>query len=86
MRPSSRPAEISEDSWSLLARLFRSPNDIDLYTAGLAESRAEGKRAERVAATRETARKKEGKNERNAFFANNDRKWSPLAAFFDRGH
>ena len=54
MEASSRPAEISEDNWSLLARLFRSPNDIDLYTAGLAESRAEGERA-----ARETARKKE---------------------------
>jgi len=42
MEASSRPAEISEDNWSLLARLFRSPNEIDLYTAGLAESRAEG--------------------------------------------
>ena len=62
MEASSRPAEISEDNWSLLARLFRSPNEIDLYTAGLAESRAEGERA-----ARETARRKERKNERNAF-------------------
>ena len=43
MEPSSRPREISEENWSLLSRLFRSPNDIDLYSAGLAEEHAEGK-------------------------------------------
>ena len=44
MDPSSRPSEISEENWSLLARLFRSPNDIDLYTAGLAEEHEQGKK------------------------------------------
>ena len=34
---------MSEENWSLLARLFRSPNDIDLYSAGLAEEHAEGR-------------------------------------------
>ena len=43
MDPTSRPAEISEENWSLLGRLFRSPNDIDLYSAGLAEEHAEGR-------------------------------------------
>ena len=44
MELSSRPAEISVENWSLLSRIYRSPNDIDLYTAGLAEEHAEGKR------------------------------------------
>ena len=43
MDPSSRPSEISEENWSLLSRLYRSPNDIDLYTAGLAEEHEQGK-------------------------------------------
>jgi peroxidase len=38
----TRPAEISAVNWGLLAHIYSSPNDIDLYTGGLAEDKADG--------------------------------------------
>ena len=39
---SSAPAEISQALWSKLSTLYATPNDIDLYPAGLAESKLPG--------------------------------------------
>ena len=38
----SAPAEISQTLWSKLSTLYATPNDIDLYPAGLAESKVPG--------------------------------------------
>ena len=38
----SRPAEINEESWELLTTLYENPNEIDLYTGGLAETKLDG--------------------------------------------
>ena len=35
----SAPAEISQALWSKLSTLYATPNDIDLYPAGLAETK-----------------------------------------------
>lgn len=37
-----RPEEISSDSWEALKALYASPNDIDLFTAGIAEAAHDG--------------------------------------------
>ena len=37
-----RPEEISSAQWALLKDLYHSPQDIDLFVAGLAESRVPG--------------------------------------------
>ncbi len=37
-----RPAEISQENWDLLAYLYEKPDDIDLFTGGLAEDHASG--------------------------------------------
>ena len=36
------PREISRDQWAVLKTLYSSPEQIDLFTAGLAESPVEG--------------------------------------------
>ena len=38
----SAPAEISQALWSKLSTLYATPNDIDLYPAGLAETKLPG--------------------------------------------
>ena len=35
---STAPAEIPQTLWSQLSNLYASPNDIDLFSAGLAET------------------------------------------------
>ena len=39
---SSSPAEITQNLWKKLSELYTSPNDIDLFSAGLAETHAPG--------------------------------------------
>lgn len=38
-----RPSEVSQDQWDALAKLYKSPDDIDLFTGGLAETHVPGK-------------------------------------------
>ena len=38
----SAPAEISRALWSKLSTLYATPNDIDLFPAGLAETKLHG--------------------------------------------
>ena len=42
MADSDRPEEISSTQWTVLRDLYHSPEDIDLFVAGLAESRVPG--------------------------------------------
>ena len=42
MADSDRPEEISSTQWTVLRTLYHSPEDIDLFVAGLAESRVPG--------------------------------------------
>ena len=37
-----RPDEIPQENWEILAKLYRKPEDIDLFTGGLAEEGVEG--------------------------------------------
>ena len=37
-----KPPEISQENWDILAKLYKSPDDIDLYTGGLAEDHTPG--------------------------------------------
>ena len=38
-----RPEEIDQGNWVILASLYKEPDDIDLFTGGLAEEKVEGK-------------------------------------------
>jgi len=38
----SRPAEIGQEQWDALAKLYKNPDDIDLFSGGLAESHVPG--------------------------------------------
>ena len=42
MANSDRPEEISSPQWALLRTLYQSPDDIDLFVAGMAESKVTG--------------------------------------------
>ena len=39
---SERPAEIGEEAWSTLRSAYADPDDIDLFTGGLAENPVQG--------------------------------------------
>ncbi len=38
----ARPREITQPTWDILARLYKTPEDIDLFTGGLAEDHVKG--------------------------------------------
>ena len=37
-----RPAEISQENWEILSSIYKYPDDIDVYPAGLSETPAPG--------------------------------------------